>query len=223
MLPGMQGFEVLRQIRAKSRLPVIMLTARGEDVDRIVGLEIGADDYLPKPFNPRELAARIQAVLRRSTQNSPTTATASFWATWNWKCARASRAAGTANWNLTSLEFDILAAFLKKPGQVITREELVKTLLGRDLVPSIAVLMCISATCERNWARSGWSQSHPQRPKGGIYLCDSGMPKKVGQNANLVSEDFSFFLAGHGFGQRHADLFSRNDSIAFYSKSIRTV
>ncbi len=66
MLPGINGFEVLRRIRATSRLPVLLLTARGEDVDRIVGLEIGADDYLPKPFNPRELVARIRAVLRRT-------------------------------------------------------------------------------------------------------------------------------------------------------------
>jgi DNA-binding response OmpR family regulator len=66
MLPGINGFEVLRRIRATSRLPVLLLTARGEDVDRIVGLEIGADDYLPKPFNPRELVARIRAILRRS-------------------------------------------------------------------------------------------------------------------------------------------------------------
>src|SRR4051794_6191238 len=65
MLPGMNGFDVLRRIRAQSRVPVLMLTARGDDVDRIVGLEIGADDYLPKPFNPRELVARIRAVLRR--------------------------------------------------------------------------------------------------------------------------------------------------------------
>lgn len=64
MLPGIQAFDVLRRIRAKSRMPIIMLTARGEDVDRIVSLEIGADDYLPKPLNPRELAARIKAVLR---------------------------------------------------------------------------------------------------------------------------------------------------------------
>src|SRR6204780_2625772 len=69
MLPGINGFEVLRRIRATSRLPVLLLTARGEDVDRIVGLEIGADDYVPKPFNPRELVARIRAVLRR-TQRS---------------------------------------------------------------------------------------------------------------------------------------------------------
>src|SRR5215210_2509971 len=66
MLPGINGFEVLRRIRARSRLPVVMLTARGDDVDRIIGLEIGADDYLPKPFNPRELVARINAVLRRA-------------------------------------------------------------------------------------------------------------------------------------------------------------
>lgn len=66
MLPGISGFEVLRRIRARSRLPIVMLTARGDDVDRIVGLEIGADDYLPKPFNPRELVARINAVLRRA-------------------------------------------------------------------------------------------------------------------------------------------------------------
>src|SRR6201997_2137650 len=66
MLPGMSGFDVLRRLRATSRVPVLLLTARGEDVDRIVGLEIGADDYLPKPFNPRELVARIRAVLRRT-------------------------------------------------------------------------------------------------------------------------------------------------------------
>src|SRR5881394_3956437 len=73
MLPGMNGFDVLRRIRGKSRVPVLLLTARGEDVDRIVGLEIGADDYLPKPFNPRELVARIRAILRRTraSEGSP--------------------------------------------------------------------------------------------------------------------------------------------------------
>src|SRR5271163_915918 len=71
MLPGIRGFEVLRRVRAKSAVPIIMLTAHGDDVDRIVGLEIGADDYLPKPFNPRELAARIHAVLRRTVGGPP--------------------------------------------------------------------------------------------------------------------------------------------------------
>src|SRR2546422_3604854 len=69
MLPGMNGFEVLRQIRARSRLPIVMLTARGDDVNRIIGLQLGADDYLPKPFNPLELVARINAVLRRTQAN----------------------------------------------------------------------------------------------------------------------------------------------------------
>src|SRR6184192_3750069 len=71
MLPGINGFEVLRRIRSASRIPVLLLTARGEDVDRIVGLEIGADDYLPKPFNPRELVARIRAILRRTYDGGP--------------------------------------------------------------------------------------------------------------------------------------------------------
>ena len=66
MLPGMDGFEILKRLRTTSRLPVLMLTARGEDVDRIIGLELGADDYLPKPFNPRELSARVKAILRRT-------------------------------------------------------------------------------------------------------------------------------------------------------------
>ena len=70
MLPGLDGFEILKRLRVSSRVPVIMLTARGEDVDRIVGLELGADDYLPKPFNPRELAARVKAILRRTEAQS---------------------------------------------------------------------------------------------------------------------------------------------------------
>ena len=70
MLPGMNGFEVLRRIRGRSQIPILMLTARGEEVDRIVGLEVGADDYLPKPFNPRELVARIRAILRRTQEET---------------------------------------------------------------------------------------------------------------------------------------------------------
>lgn len=135
MLPGIQGFEVLRQIRAKSRLPIIMLTARGEDVDRIVGLEIGADDYLPKPFNPRELVARIQAVLRRSTQNSPPIADHITLGDVELEIRARTVRRGNREVDLTSLEFDILAAFLRKPGQVIRREELVKGSLGREFVP----------------------------------------------------------------------------------------
>lgn len=135
MLPGVRGFEALRQIRAKSAIPVIMLTAHGEDVDRIVGLEIGADDYMPKPFNPRELAARIHAVLRRTTREvqSPTSIRLD-----DIRLDAGARTAHhkTRDIELTSAEFELLALFFNAPGQVLTREELVKNALGRDLEPA---------------------------------------------------------------------------------------
>ena len=178
MLPGMQGFEVLRQIRAKSRLPVIMLTARGEDVDRIVGLEIGADDYLPKPFNPRELAARIQAVLRRSAQNSTTAGERIILGDVELEESARIARCGNRELELTSLEFDILAIFLKRPGQVVTREDLAKTVLGRELVPldrSIDVHMsnlrkklgpyADGANRIRNIRRVGYIYAIPGMPK----------------------------------------------------------
>jgi two-component system response regulator CpxR len=140
MLPGLNGFEVLRRIRAsKARTPVLMLTARGDDVDRIVGLEIGADDYLAKPFNPRELVARIRAILRRT---NPVPEDAG-----RMTCLRerlnvgdieldtATRIAQRAGepLELTAVEFELLAAFLRAAGRVVTREELVKAVLGRNL------------------------------------------------------------------------------------------
>ena len=139
MLPGIRGFEALRQIRAKSAIPVIMLTAHGEDVDRIVGLEIGADDYMPKPFNPRELAARIHAVLRRT--NSGTGKESSNPSVICLDDIRLDMRARLVHQNtreveLTSAEFELLSLFLKSAGQVLTREELVKNALGRDLEPS---------------------------------------------------------------------------------------
>jgi two-component system response regulator CpxR len=139
MLPGIRGFEALRQIRAKSAVPVVMLTAHGEDVDRIVGLEIGADDYMPKPFNPRELAARIHAVLRRTAagmarEGKPQ----SMVALGDVRLDMPARAAyqKERQVELTSAEFELLAQFLKAPGQVLTREDLVKNALGRELEPS---------------------------------------------------------------------------------------
>jgi two-component system response regulator CpxR len=139
MLPGIRGFEALRQIRAKSAIPVIMLTAHGDDVDRIVGLEIGADDYLPKPFNPRELAARIHAVLRRA--GAGTAKGASSRGTIQLDDVRLDTRSRSARnksreIELTSVEFELLALFFKSPGQVIPREELVKSALGREPEPS---------------------------------------------------------------------------------------
>ena len=137
MLPGIRGFEALRQIRGKSAIPVIMLTAHGEDVDRIVGLEIGADDYLPKPFNPRELAARIHAVLRRTSVPKDPQYPA-FIVLDDIRLDTRARAARqiTRDVELTSAEFELLALFFKSPGQVLPREELVKGALGRELEPS---------------------------------------------------------------------------------------
>ena len=133
MLPGLNGFEVLRKIREQSKVPVLMLTARGDDVDRIIGLEIGADDYLAKPFNPRELAARIKAILRR-TKTDPTEQLAPQSITVGDieldHGTRVVRRNGEIV-DLTNVEFELLANLLRSAGQVIKRDELSQTVLGR--------------------------------------------------------------------------------------------
>ena len=138
MLPEMNGFEVLRRIREKSKVPVLMLTARGNDVDRIVGLEMGADDYLPKPFNSRELVARIRAVKRRAASAAETPAPPSL--PERLKVgdvelepeSRVVRRAGNVV-ALTSVEFSLLETLLRSAGKVVPREELAKAALGRKL------------------------------------------------------------------------------------------
>jgi DNA-binding response OmpR family regulator len=138
MLPQLEGFEALREIRKTSRLPVIMLTARGDDVDRIHGLEIGADDYLMKPFNPRELAARIQAVLRRSVLPAPDSSppVPETIVLGDIELDKGARTVRRKNREieLTSVEFDLLAFFLKTPGHVVSRDDMVKAVLRRELV-----------------------------------------------------------------------------------------
>jgi DNA-binding response OmpR family regulator len=135
MLPGLDGFETCRRLRATSELaglPVLMLTARGDDVDKIVGLELGADDYLAKPFNPRELLARIRALLRRAGGAPPGGGRPRF------------RAGGLGidfdarevsvdgrRVSLTSYEFDLLAALARAPGRVLSREQLLDALKGQ--------------------------------------------------------------------------------------------
>jgi DNA-binding response OmpR family regulator len=137
MLPSVGGFDVLRKLGASYETPILMLTARGDDVDRIVGLELGADDYLSKPFNPRELVARIRAILRRAT-------------------SRAARAGQPDEFNvgpislnsgmhqvrvadvpvtLTGAEFRVLELLMRSAGQVISREAMTEQALGRKLVP----------------------------------------------------------------------------------------
>jgi DNA-binding response OmpR family regulator len=134
MLPGMGGLDVLRRLRSHSPVPVLILTARGEDVDRILGLEIGADDYLPKPFNPRELIARIRAILRRTSRTVATGNSVTVGDVELDPAAREVRMDGTQI-DLTSVEFALLETLLRDAGRVVTREQLTETVLGRKLGP----------------------------------------------------------------------------------------
>lgn len=138
MLPGGDGFEVLRRVRTQSSTPVIMLTARGEEVDRIVGLETGADDYLPKPFNPRELVARLRAVLRRTQSGDASPkGRESIVVVDDLRLnpgARTVECAGKAV-DLTSAEFDLLEALVRSAGRAVSRDDLSERVFGRRLFP----------------------------------------------------------------------------------------
>jgi len=135
MLPGGSGFELLKSLRAHSRVPVILLTARGEAVDRILGLEIGADDYVPKPFDPRELVARIRAVLRRSLENHNDPTGDESLTVGDISLSLLSRTAlcNSVAVELTGAEFNMLELLLRRAGMVVTREELAQAALGRPL------------------------------------------------------------------------------------------
>jgi two-component system response regulator CpxR len=134
MLPGIDGFEILRRLRVNSSVPVIMLTARGEDVDRIIGLELGADDYLPKPFNPRELLARIRAILRRY-ESRPTPGS-------RIEVSAIVLDPGTREVSvqgkpveLTTFEFDILEMLMRNAGRVVSRDSLMENFYNRKATP----------------------------------------------------------------------------------------
>jgi two-component system response regulator CpxR len=135
MLSGLNGFDVLRSIRKASKIPVIMLTARGDDIERIVGLEIGADDYLPKPFNPRELAARIRAILRRTVSSDA--ADVSRIAVGDLEMETGTRVVRRMGEvvELTTVEYDVLEKLLRSAGHIMTREELSRQVLGRSCSP----------------------------------------------------------------------------------------
>lgn len=133
MLPGISGLEVLKKIRHRSAVPVIMLTARGDDIDRIVGLEIGADDYLSKPFNPRELAARIKAILRRSKASGQSRRLSLGSIELDTRTHQASVA--NNQMTLTGTEFELLKSLLETPGKVVSKEQLSERALGRRLLP----------------------------------------------------------------------------------------
>ena len=130
MLPGASGFEVCREIRTASSVPIIMLTARGEVADRIVGLELGADDYLPKPFEPRELVARIQSVLRRNTDHVRTRHIDAGDLTVD--LDRRSVAVSGTPVELTTMEFELLSVFVRSPGIALSRDRIMDAMRGLD-------------------------------------------------------------------------------------------
>lgn len=130
MLPKMNGFEVLKAIREHVQIPVLMLTARGDDIDRIVGLEIGADDYLAKPCNPRELVARLRAIFRR-VQKVPVQRPLLDWNNIVMDCSKRQVTYNHTPLELTNAEFNILEMMLRSPGQAFSKEELTEYALGR--------------------------------------------------------------------------------------------
>jgi two-component system OmpR family response regulator len=141
MLPGEDGLSICRRLRTRGGLAILMLTAKGEDIDRIVGLEIGADDYLPKPFNPRELLARIRAVLRRvdgqasGSAEAPTPRRLAFGTFIADLDARSLIDANQATVELTTAEFDLLTCFLERPKRVLSRDQLLDWTRGRNADP----------------------------------------------------------------------------------------
>ena len=137
MLPRKNGFDVLRELRKSSKLPVLMLTAKGDDMERIVGLEIGADDYLPKPFNPRELVARLRAVLRRVHDGDERKQAPESFTVDDIEVSLTGRTAklGGTELNLTAVEFDLLVALLEQAGKIVKKEDLSQRVLDRRLSP----------------------------------------------------------------------------------------
>lgn len=133
MLPDMDGLEVCRRLRAQTDLPILMLTARGDEADRIVGLELGADDYLPKPFNPRELQARLAAILRRTRDaDGPVSRTLRFGRLEIDAGSRSARIDGRGR-PLTSYQFDLLLALAEHAGRVMSRERLMDLVRGSEI------------------------------------------------------------------------------------------
>ena len=134
MMPDMNGFDVLRRIRAESRIPVLMLTAKGDTLDRVLGLEMGADDYLPKPFEPPELAARVRAILRRASL-PPEGSTPIIVADLQLDLGKRTVRKKGKLIDLTAVEFDLLAALVRTAGNTVSREDLARDVLGREFSP----------------------------------------------------------------------------------------
>lgn len=190
MLPKLNGFEVLRRIRRSSRISVLLLTARGEDVDRIVGLEIGADDYLPKPFNPRELVARIRAILRRTrSAEAGEAAIPEILRVGDIEldpATRTVRHAGKAV-DLTSVEFNLLQVLLREAGRVVTREDLASSVLSRKFSPFDRSIDMHVSKVRKKLGDSDGGTDHIKTVRGVGYILtrtrDAGPPEEARRGA----------------------------------------
>jgi two-component system response regulator CpxR len=181
MLPGLDGFEVLRRIRTVSAVSVLLLTARGEDVDRIVGLEIGADDYLSKPFNPRELLARVRAILRRAA-GSQTRQEQSLLRTQGLELNAAARTVllNGSNIDLTDVEFSLLEVLMRSPGTVVSREEISESVLGRTFHPFDRSLDMHVSRLRRKLAENGAPDAQVKTIRGvGYQLTVGSTPQRA--------------------------------------------
>jgi two-component system OmpR family response regulator len=177
MLPGEDGLALLRFIRAEGRTPVVMLTAMGEETDRIVGLELGADDYVPKPFNPRELLARIRAVLRRGEGAAGVEAAGAAgagtyrFAGWTLETARRRLVSPAgAEVPLTGGEYDLLATLAERPGRVLTREMLMDLLHGRSAGPFDRAIDVAVSRIRRKLDDDGKNPALIKTVRGGGYV-----------------------------------------------------
>jgi DNA-binding response OmpR family regulator len=172
-LPGIDGFETLHRLRLEHAMPVIMLTARGEEQDRIAGLTAGADDYLPKPFNPLELAARVRAVLKRSSAGSVTAReqSAGFGNLLLHSKRREVRVAGAAV-PLTATELRVLEALLQRQGEVLSRAELTELAVGRPLEPYDRSIDTLVSKLRRKLALAGAEGAEIRSLRGHGYVLD---------------------------------------------------
>lgn len=169
MLPGMNGLDVLKAVRERSEIPVIMLTARGDDVDRILGLEFGADDYLAKPFNPRELLARIKAILRRTRSDERRSGSVAV-GKLEFDVRSRRVEAGGQSIQLTGTEFELLRCLAESPGEVVSKEQLARDVLGRRHMPYDRSIDTHISNVRRKLSDAGVDNPSIQSQRGVGYL-----------------------------------------------------
>ena len=169
MLPGMNGLDVLKVLRERSDIPVIMLTARGDDVDRILGLEFGADDYLAKPFNPRELLARIKAILRRTRSDERRGGSVAV-GKLEFDVRSRRVEAGGQSIQLTGTEFELLRCLAESPGEVVSKEQLARDVLGRRHMPYDRSIDTHISNVRRKLSGAGVDNPSIQSQRGVGYL-----------------------------------------------------